>query len=268
MTIEEVIFPMKKVLFLLILLVGIVAAAFIFYNSEPTAQTLGPEANRLLAVYHQTGAKLEDYTLTGWVQLPPGRSEENLLKIVARQAAEKLGAQPGELVETFREDNGFRGQRLSGKLTPLTYVEIFVQTMNYQAADKAADQAETYLLITFYSKDDPGKLDYNRKLINEALKTAGSGAKLATVLKGSFPGQLTQAARENLHAQVFNLLAAQKSEGISTDALVNWSGYSPQLPDRIELTDKIINLNVATRYNSTTDSTMLFIGTPIISIEY
>ncbi|MFZ3171008.1 MAG: YwmB family TATA-box binding protein [Carboxydocellales bacterium] len=255
---------MKKVLFLLILLVGIVAAAFIFYNSEPTAQTLGPEANRLLAVYHQTGAKLEDYTLTGWVQLPPGRSEENLLKIVARQAAEKLGAQLGELVETFREDNGFRGQRLSGKLTPLTYVEIFVQTMNYQAAD----QAETYLLITFYSKDDPGKLDYNRKLINEALKTAGSGAKLATVLKGSFPGQLTQAARENLHAKVFNLLGAQKSEGISSEELVNWSGYSPQLPDRLELTDKIINLNVATRYNSTTNSTMLFIGTPIISIEY
>lgn len=255
---------MKKVLLLLSLIFAIVAIVF---QDEPTAQTLGAElegSNRLLAAYRQTGAKFEDYTITGWVQLPQSSSEQSFLKNTAWKAAEKLGAESGELVETFREDKGFQGLRLAGRLSPGTSVEIFVQTMNYENMSKA----ETYLLITFYSKTEPEKLIYIRNLINEAFNTSGRAAKIATIIKGNLPGKLTIKARENLHGKVFTFLGAKKSEGISNGDLVSWSGYSSQLPDRLELANKAININVASRYNSTTDSTMLYMGTPIISVEY
>lgn len=248
---------MKKVLPLLLLL-ALVTLAFL---DEPTAQTLGPglqDSNRLMEAYRQTGAKFEDYTVTGWIQLNQARPDESGLKNTAWKAAEALGVQREELVETFREDNGFTGLRLAGKLNPDTYVEIFAKSMDSQS----------YMLITLYSKGDPEKLVFYRSQINEAFNTSGRGAKIATIVKGSFPGRLTREAREKLHNKLFAFLRAQKSEGISTEELVSWSGYSPQLPDRLEMGDKIINLNVASRYSSTTDSTVLIVGTPVISVEY
>ncbi len=273
---------MQKVLPLFILL-AIVTLAFL---GEPTAQTLGPElqgSNRLMEAYRQTGARFEEYTVTGWVQLNQAKPDAPGLKSAAWKAAEGLGAHREELVETLREDHGFRGVRLAGKLNPDTYVEIFVQTMdnqksgqeNNQESSKGdtskamqANRAETYMLITLYSRGELAKLIYHRNQVNAAFNSSGREAKTATVIKGSFPGKLTREAREKIHNQVFAYLGAKKSEGISTEELISWSGYSAQLPDRLELSDKVINLNVASRYSSTTDSTLLIMGTPIISVEY
>lgn len=273
---------MQKVLPLFILL-AIVTLAFL---GEPTAQTLGPElqgSNRLMEAYRQTGARFEEYTVTGWVQLNQAKPDAPGLKSAAWKAAEGLGAHREELVETLREDHGFRGVRLAGKLNPDTYVEIFVQTMDNQKSGQEnnqesskndtqkeiqANRAETYMLITLYSRGELAKLIYHRNQVNAAFNSSGREAKTATVIKGSFPGKLTREAREKIHNQVFAYLGAKKSEGISTEELISWSGYSAQLPDRLELSDKVINLNVASRYSSTTDSTLLIMGTPIISVEY
>lgn len=248
---------MKKVLFLLLLLPMVTPA----FPDRPAAQSLGwgrQDASRLMEAFRETGAKFEDYTVTGWIQLDPTKPDEPGQKSAAWKAAEALGIQREELAETFREDNGFTGLRLAGKLNPDTYVEILVKGMDRQS----------YMLITLYSKGDPEKLVFYRNRVKEAFDTSGRGAKIATIIKGSFPGKLTREAREKLNNQMFTFLGAQKSEGISTEELVSWSGYSPQLPDRLETRNKVINLNVASRYSSTTDSTALIVGTPIISGEY
>ena len=48
----------------------------------------------------------------------------------------------------------------------------------------------------------------------------------------------------------------------------NMVGSCPLLPEGVQILGKNYNINIAMRYNSEEDKTYLWIGTPIISLEY
>ena len=48
---------------------------------------------------------------------------------------------------------------------------------------------------------------------------------------------------------------------------LNIMGFSPLLPEGIEILGQNYNINIVMRYNSEEDKTYLWIGTPVISLE-
>ncbi|MEG2337780.1 MAG: YwmB family TATA-box binding protein [Clostridium sp.] len=52
------------------------------------------------------------------------------------------------------------------------------------------------------------------------------------------------------------------------DSSISFSGYSPLLEEGITVNNKKINIQVSSKYSSIDNSTYIWVGSPIISIEY
>lgn len=262
--------------------------ALVIYGGQ-AAQSLGQDGDgttRLVSAFRESGAKFEDYTVTGWVQVKqanltsadkrsgkqddqlsvkqdaqPSRdlTEEQILRTVARHAAVDLGAQADELTETVRSDGDLHGLRLAGTLEDGTAAEIFVQSM---------PGSDTYIIITLSGQSMLDSLQTQKVRVTTALESFGPEAKIAGVIRGSFPGRMEAKNMEAKAAGIFRSLKADKLEGINSEGVLSWSGFSPNLPDKLEVAGRTINLNVAVRYSESLNKTLVLLGTPIISTEY
>ncbi len=101
--------------------------------------------------------------------------------------------------------------------------------------------------------------------IKDFYRSINAIPSIYTTLTGAFPGQLSKVQRKSIIENLVNGLEARDIQTMEDLQLISIAGYSP-LIDTAPM-DKI-NFQVASRYNEYRDKTYLWIGTPVITIEY
>ncbi|PKM82215.1 MAG: hypothetical protein CVU89_06120 [Firmicutes bacterium HGW-Firmicutes-14] len=51
-------------------------------------------------------------------------------------------------------------------------------------------------------------------------------------------------------------------------ALVNITAYSPKIRQQLTMGEESVNINMAVRYNSLENKTLVYVGSPLITTEY
>ncbi|CDF57329.1 YwmB family TATA-box binding protein [Thermobrachium celere] len=92
--------------------------------------------------------------------------------------------------------------------------------------------------------------------------------KFSILITGKFDGRLTSAEMKQKAVDIIKKRGAIFINGIEDENLVSVSAFLPTLEDRKICDDKYVNLNIAFRYSSLNNCTYIWIGSPLIFVEY
>lgn len=95
-----------------------------------------------------------------------------------------------------------------------------------------------------------------------------SKADIGITLIGTFDGFLTDKHQLEIINNAFQSIDAKVVEGINTERLVSYSGYTESCQDYLMVAGKKINISIGIRYHILNDKTYLNIGAPLIFQEY
>ncbi|NMA01174.1 MAG: hypothetical protein GX923_01245 [Clostridia bacterium] len=127
--------------------------------------------------------------------------------------------------------------------------------------------SETYLetIITLDSNYQYSKKYYSRV---QELLSPYSQKDLGITLIGTFKGLLNEEEKQQIINTAFQSVNALLVEGINTDSLISYSGYTESCPDYLLVAGKKINIGIGLRYHILDNKTYLNIGAPLIFQEY
>ncbi len=128
------------------------------------------------------------------------------------------------------------------------------------------DFVESSIVIDIISTkeeyDIAGLCDKIRGILNNYGNT-----KLTINLAGYYDGLLENKELKEKINRAFEKVGAAKVEGIE-EGLISITGYTPKIEETIKYCGKTVNINMAARFNSYEDKTYIWIGTPLIVLEY
>ena len=105
-------------------------------------------------------------------------------------------------------------------------------------------------------------------IIKERFKSFKLKPKVNTCIIGCFDGKLDYEEMNSISENILKDAKAKKIDSIYDNNLISISAYSPYIDNNIEVNGKKINMNIALRYNGYEDKTYIWLGTPVITIEY
>jgi hypothetical protein len=113
-----------------------------------------------------------------------------------------------------------------------------------------------------------GNINNIRRSIIEGFRIYNVKPTLSYLIVGKYPYKMTvPVMRDNANRILINAGAKFVNE-ISDRNLVSIIGFLPAIKESIKINEIFTNVNIALRYNDLDKSTYIWIGCPIISIEY
>lgn len=92
--------------------------------------------------------------------------------------------------------------------------------------------------------------------------------KFSILVQGKFEGKMTSEQMKQVALNIINNKKAIFVNGIEDDNLVSVSAFLPTLEERKKCDNSFVNLNIALRYSSINNCTYLWVGSPLIFVEY
>ena len=237
-------------------------------NDDPTYSI---EESLYKQAFLRSGCKFKQLNINGWAKINTGSSDVYHLKEMAERAA-RFFALKDPLDICFSQKNGtymagFNGIDQEGRILSVNFVSHALDTHMSNVNDDYASQI--FVVVDVIDKNDAGSIQYIYDQIDGYFKLLKAQPSISTVFTGSFPGRLANDDRNNICNDIFKRLKASKLDGIEYEHnLLSETGFSPLLSDVLYTEKGLMNLNVAMRYNSYEDCTYLWVGTPVISVEY
>lgn len=92
--------------------------------------------------------------------------------------------------------------------------------------------------------------------------------KFSILVQGKFEGKMTSEQMKQVALNIINNKKAIFVDGIEDDNLVSVSAFLPTLEERKKCNNSFVNLNIALRYSSINNCTYIWVGSPLIFVEY
>lgn len=211
------------------------------------------------------GCAVEYLDINGWCTLKGGPKSLPELKLLAKKAAEFFGVVRDFDVFTS-QGHGITQVNITGVNDRQQVVSIVCQSKGV-LNDELGD-FESYIVVNVvdHSQNVDGSLF--KRQVQDFLQEVGEKPIVAVTYVGSFEGRLESVKMQNICDTMLKSLRGIAVEGIHDEGFVSISGYSVLLGKGIMSGGRQVNIQVAMRYNSYKDRTYIWVGTPIISIEY
>jgi hypothetical protein len=211
------------------------------------------------------GCNREYLNASGWCMLNKDYMSLSDLKSLARKAADFF-----DLKQSYdffsSQGNGIRQVSIRGVNKGGQVISIVCQSIQ-TLADKNQGY-ESYIAVDIVDSTHKVNSRAVKALLKEFFDTIGMNPTITVTLVGSFKGRLEPSDMQSICSSLFGCLRARVVEGLHEGGLMSISGYSPALGKGIVSGGRPVNLQVALRYNSYKGRTYIWVGTPIISIEY
>jgi len=146
-----------------------------------------------------------------------------------------------------------------------TFLQITLQSLRLPEEYEKAPQ--TYLVVNVSGKELGKFAEYGQK-VREAMLLFEGESKITSCITGAFDGKLDEAKHEQILEKIFDYLKISDAQMLQDPYTLSLVGHSPLFGRGIEILDKTYNVNISVRYNSDDDKTYMWIGTPVISLEY
>jgi hypothetical protein len=229
-------------------------------------QKISREFVNIDQVFDFIGSNKEYINVNGWSMLNEDYyiSIGNL-KLLANKASEFFELEQGYDFFSNEVDNikqvNIRGVNNKGQA-------ITIMCQSIQTLANKGQRYENYIVVDIVDATlNANSLD-TKALMEEFFNIIGANFNITVTMVGSYKGELEHSEMQSICKHLFNCIQASVVEGIQEGGLISISGYSPLLSEGIVVGGRPMNVQVAMRYNSYKDKTYLWVGTPIICIEY
>lgn|GEM_PF-2970846 len=266
---------MKKLLFILIL----ISSVFLFpaaqksdierfepaeLHSVDFFPQMAADHGVMGELFSSTGFALKACMTNAWARIDhKARSMEELVRM-ALDTASILDLEEGfglyQVEEQDRRQVKLNGRTSSGILAT-------VVLYNGQADQRDLRDDETFLSIEMRGTDSDEYRGLQKRLA-DVYKGYGSRPRISQVWIGELPGEMGISERRKTVREILERLDGRMVEGINSDRLISITAYSKHFSGGLKGPNGLFNFNAAIRYNSYEDKTILWLGTPIITVEY
>ncbi len=230
-------------------------------NHAPAASPYEPLQAAMLA----TGARVEEWSLHGWVKLPNGQLTDDELEHIVQETITQLGTDTSQyqfIHQQRKKHHSIQAEMVSPRLRIVVLAQVI-------SPSSAAGQSEGYLVINMEGKEDEiiGIKDMQEKIMYITKKN-GHSPQISTCLIGWLDGKLRDGEWQDYLQNAFEIIHAKSIDQITTEHFVSYTGFTPEIAEGIQIGDQTINFNMAMHYSQYDDRTYIIIGSPIITREY
>ncbi len=248
---------MKKYCFLIICFILILT--MLSFETLPTASFCKEEDNtckKLLDIMEKIEAEPYELKITSWIKL----NKSN----ISRETMEKY------LDLALREfkfntiDKNWMNEENIKSLHKI--VKIKEQNAVIDAAVQQIDK-KTYIIINIEGVYNEKCLEWELKL-KKYYSFFNAKPEIANNIVGKLAEKMTAQEQKRLIENIFSMTGSSIIEGITTDNVVSYSGWCPDLKQELIVKNNKININVAVHNHELEDIAYVYIGTPVLTCEY
>lgn len=230
-------------------------------NHAPAASSYEPLHAAMLA----TGARVEEWSIHGWVQLPDAHLTDAQLEDLVREVMTQLDVDTSQYQLT-REKGKKRHVVQAELINPAFHVVALVQVLS---PGPTTGQSEGYLVINIEAKDDENiSVKHMQEKIKTITKKNGHSPQISTCLIGWLDGKLRDGEWRYSLEKAFEIAHARNMDTVEKQYFASYTGFTPEIAEGLQIGDKLINFNVAMHYSQYDDRTYVTIGSPLITKEY
>lgn len=246
--------------FFKILVMGIILVMLL-----PGVTWSSEEKDPLKTTFLSCGARLEVFDVVDWSVInrefmsfsEMEKNKDGIIKL--------FGGKAQDFKITKESDEMYRIINTEGWIDSGTFLQVILQSV--VLPEEYEKDPQTYLVVTATSRDIE-KLKELQAKVRDAIISSGGQSRITTCITGTFDGKLNEIEQDKILEQFAKDLKIENLERMKDDYTTSVVGYSPKLSDSITILEKSYNVNIAMRYNLEDDRTYIWIGTPVISVEY
>lgn len=264
----------KKILYISLsfFIISVFSVAFIYssklfsgaYNAPDKAQR--PEA-LLGEAFRRSGAGLTQIQINSWTIADIKSNEKEAARAYFEECLQRLPVKEKLQIKAYpssekNENISFMAEGVIGEgvvarfsLVPGEHGQSLVLSLAGQ--DEKARNILTVNRAASMLAAMPQTEDLNTIKNNTSL-----------IYMGYLKGNLDEKMMKDKAGDVMAFLNSNKVETMVNDRVVSVSGYTPKLSERLTVSGKSVNINMAFRYNGIKNETLVYLGTPIITSEY
>lgn len=162
-------------------------------------------------------------------------------------------------------DEIYRIVNTEGLLDSDTFLQITIQSV--LLPEEYEKKPQTYLTVSISSLNTEKLGDFLSK-VRESIILSNGTSKITSCVTGTFDGRLDGVNQDQIIDKITEYLKVNDIQKVMDRYTYSVMGQSPLFSEGVKILDKNYNVNIAMRYNSEDDITYIWIGTPVISIEY
>lgn len=204
-------------------------------------------------LFKESGSKWVETQINSWAKCSFEKPAISILEDVAKGAGEFFGLEDN-LELSYNDYGNICKVHLKGNDQKGLKYDIII------ARDK-----ETYMTINIVNDRDFLDTEEIIGKVQDYFNSIGQDPQVSLTITGGFPGKLDTGQKKSIIEALIKKAKGRFIQTMEDDKLISVAGYSPIL-DTPPI--KGINFQIASRYNGYRNITYLWIGTPIITIEY
>lgn len=252
---------MRNRMITLLVIVLILSIAMIAESRSGLGKSKLSMEDSLITSMNSTKAQVMESTISGWAKINGSFMAADQL---TRELAEAVAIlQPEESTINIKSESsdGVNRQTLSGSMDS-KYYNIEVESIK---TDKGG---ETYVLMDVSINGSSSELAAEKKKVAAYYQNKKAKANISSCVIGVYDGKLTENEMRSKIADAMSSVKAKEVEGLSDDALNSISAFSGNINNFVLSNNKKVNMQIAMRYSSYDDKTYIWIGSPLINVEY
>ena len=200
--------------------------------------------------FQKTGAELISYEVEGYAKLKTSLKNDE----VARKICENINisnysptlTDPSETIIECKKNN----------------IKYIIKTKNID------NNGEIYASVAMSQEKDLENINNIRKIISECFKTFNVKPSYSTLVCGKFDRCMNLKEMEYKSRKVFDGFSCHIVDEYCYQNMVSTCGYVHGIKEKLNYGNEYINVNAALRTSKSYDCTYIWIGSPIISVEY
>ncbi|MCR4429750.1 MAG: YwmB family TATA-box binding protein [Tepidanaerobacteraceae bacterium] len=246
--------------FLKAIIAGIILVIFL-----PAITWSYEEKDPVKQAFLSSGARLEICDITDWSIIARESMDFDDMEKIKAGIIKLFDTEEQNFKTTKESDEMYRILNMDGWIDSDTFLQVILQSVDLP--EEYEEEPQTYLVVTATSRNIE-KLEELRIKVRDAIVSFGGQSRITTCITGTFDGKLNEAQQDGILEKFARDLKIENYEKVRDDYTASVVGYSPEISESITILKKNYNVNIAMRYNSEDDRTYIWIGTPVISVEY
>lgn len=216
----------------------------------------------LVKAFNTTGAKFHRLTINDWrrVTIPSGQKNDITFFDSQVKKIFPVDRLPLYKIEKSNKLNTIEAQGI------LQHGVLARITLSFVSPPANTTKHEGYLITSFTSQNSIKPAYYINRFFTGMMENQQSHKSV--IISGFIDSKLESWQTNNIIGKAAEVLSIQNMDVSQEGQLVSITGYSSHIQSILTVEKKSVNINMALRYNSVENRTMVYIGTPLITSEY
>jgi hypothetical protein len=215
----------------------------------------------LVKSMQSTKAQVMESTISAWGRINDQfMTEEQIDAEIS--AIEEIVKPDKATINITKEDGGDALKHTLHASSGNKYYNISVESI------KTEEGGETYAIVDLSIDNSSAELASERQKLEQYFKGRSKNPEISSCIIGIYNGKLEENEMRTKISDALSAVKAKKVEGLETNEVNSISAFSGNINEFVLSNNKKINMQIAMRYSSYDDKTYIWIGSPLIHMEY